>query len=84
MEYKKFLENKVVIAKDYGTDNLRSKIDKKLLPHQKDIVKWCISGGRRAIFASFGLGKTMMQLEIARKIIEITNKPFLVYILGFL
>lgn len=78
MSYKKFLERKIVIAKDYGTDKLKSSIDSKLLPHQKAIVKWSISGGRRAIFASFGLGKTMMQLEIARKIIEITKKPFLV------
>jgi hypothetical protein len=77
-DYKKFLEGKIVIAKDYGTDDLKSAISSKLLPHQHDIVKWAISGGRRAIFASFGLGKTMMQLELARKIIEITNKPFLI------
>ena len=76
--YKEFLEGKIVIAKDYGTDELKTPISEKLLPHQHDIVKWCISGGRRAIFASFGLGKTMMQLEIARKVMEITNKPFLV------
>ena len=78
MNYQEFLESKVVIAKDYGTDELKSPISEKLLPHQRDIVEWSISGGRRAIFASFGLGKTMMQLEIARKVIEITNKPFLV------
>ena len=78
MDYKEFLENKIVVAKDYGTDELESEIDSKLLPHQADIVRWSISGGRRAIFASFGLGKTIMQLEIAKQVIKITNKPFLI------
>lgn len=78
MEYKQFLESKIVIAKDYGTELNDSVFNSKLLPHQKDIVKWSIAGGRRAIFASFGLGKTMMQLELAVQISNITNKPFLI------
>src|SRR5690606_37988606 len=49
-----------------------------LLPHQAAIVPWSIEGGRRAIFASFGLGKTLMQLEIAKQVIAITGKPFLI------
>jgi DNA modification methylase len=77
-KYKSFLEKKIVIAKDYGTEDLKSEIAPILLNHQHDIVKWSIAGGRRAIFASFGLGKTLMQLEIARKVIEITKKPFLI------
>ena len=68
MEYKDFLESKIVIAKDYGTEIKPSKLNKKLLPHQRDIVQWSIAGGRRAIFASFGLGKTIMQLELAVKV----------------
>ena len=75
-DYKKFLEKKIVIAKDFGTEI--ESVNDKLLYHQKDIVKWSIAGGRRAIFASFGLGKTMMQLEIAVQVSKITNKPFLI------
>lgn len=78
MEYKDFLENKIVIAQNFGCEIDANKINKKLLPHQKDIVHWAISGGRRAIFASFGLGKTIMQLEIAKIIMEVTKKPFLI------
>ena len=78
MNYTEFLESKIVVAKEYGTNTLKSEINKKLLDHQKEIVKWSIAGGRRAIFASFGLGKTIIQLEIAKKIIEITQKPFLI------
>lgn len=77
-EYSQFLENKIVFAESYGTPISQDKLNPKLLPHQKDIVQWCIEGGRRAIFASFGLGKTMMQLEIAVQVMEITGKPFLI------
>jgi hypothetical protein len=40
-----------------------------LKPHQSDIVRWAVRGGRRAIFARFGLGKTMMQLETMRLVL---------------
>lgn len=39
-----------------------------LLPHQADLVQWALMGGRRGIFAAFGLGKTFMQLEIMRQV----------------
>lgn len=77
-KYKEFLESKIVIAENFGTSIDTSLLSDKLLPHQKVIVPWCIEGGRRAIFASFGLGKSMMQLEIAKQIISITGKPFLI------
>lgn len=78
MEYKEFLESKIVIAEDYGFDLNPDKLTPCLLHHQKDIVVWCLKGGRRAIFASFGLGKTAMQLEIAKQCIDETGKPFLI------
>lgn len=76
--YKEFLEDKIVVAGTYGTEIDKSTINPIAKPHQKDIVYWAIAGGRRAIFASFGLGKTLMQLEIARLIIKLTGKPFLI------
>lgn len=75
-DYKEFLEGKIVFAEKQGFKPKQT--NKVLLPHQKEIVKWCIEGGRRAIFASFGLGKTLMQLEIARQTILHTKKPFLI------
>lgn len=78
MNYKEFLESKIVVAENKGVKIDESLLSTKLLSHQKVIVPWCIEGGRRAIFASFGLGKSMMQLEIAKQVIEITNKPFLI------
>jgi len=76
--YKEFLEAKIVVAGTYGTEIDKTQINPIAKPHQVDIIHWAITGGRRAIFASFGLGKTLMQLEIARLIIKLTGKPFLI------
>jgi len=77
-DYTAFLESKIVAAGTFGCEIDRKYLNPLLLPHQTDIVLWCLCGGRRAIFASFGLGKTVMQLEYARMVIGITGKPFLI------
>lgn len=77
-DYIDFLEKKIVVAENFGESFDEVNLSPILLPHQKVIVPWCMEGGRRAIFASFGLGKTLMQLEIAKNVIHETNKPFLI------
>jgi hypothetical protein len=64
MNYQSFLEAKIPRAKETGFDVPDEWINPMLFPHQRDIVKWAVKGGSRAIFAAFGLGKTFMQLEI--------------------
>ncbi|HET8885582.1 MAG TPA: DNA methyltransferase [Salinimicrobium sp.] len=76
MEYVDFLKNKVVLAEKYGFEP-QPKIG-NILPHAESITQWALKGGRRAIFASFGLTKTAMQLELAYQVIEKTGKPFLI------
>lgn len=76
MSYEQFLKSKVIIAEHYGFDP--AALSEMLNPHQVDIVNWTIRGGRRAVFASFGLGKTFMQLELARQCMLKENKPFLI------
>jgi DNA methylase/Helicase conserved C-terminal domain len=76
--YNTFLEAKIEIAESFGVDIYPNQLSEILKPHQSAIVPWCIAGGRRAIFASFGLGKTLMQLELAKLVMQITNKPFLI------
>jgi len=78
VEYQEFLKAKVVIAENYGFQIERDNLNQWLKPHCLDIVQWCITGGRRAIFASFGLHKTSMQLEIANQVIKKTGMPFLI------
>ena len=70
MTYDEFLRSKIAIAQDSGFNIELSEINDILKPHQKDAVRWAIHGGCRAIFASFGLGKTVIQLEILRLILQ--------------
>lgn len=67
--YEEFIRRKVALAKEHGLAIEPDSIHPMLKPHQRDVVEWACRGGRRAIFASFGLGKTIMQLEICRQII---------------
>lgn len=39
-------------------------------PHQIAAILWAVRGGRRALYESFGLGKTVQQLEIERLILK--------------
>lgn len=70
MDYREFLEGKVRFNKTYGFDIPETAVNPILKPHQADIVRWAVKGGRRAIFASFGLGKSVMQLETLRLTLE--------------
>ena len=65
-EYREFVKAKIKMAELNGVPCEKSEINPILFPHQRDIVQWAVQGGQRAIFAAFGLGKTMMQIEIAR------------------
>lgn len=66
MNYDEFIRSKVVFDQKKGFDIYQDDINPILFPHQRDIVKWALMQGRAAIFASFGLGKSFMQLEIMR------------------
>lgn len=63
MEYLEFLKTKIEIATESGFNIEPSQLNKALKPHQKDAVAWALRGGRRALFESFGLGKTVQELE---------------------
>lgn len=70
MEYLEFLKSKIEIAKDSGFALDPERINKALKPHQKDAVLWALKGGRRALFESFGLGKTAQELEFCHQAAE--------------
>ena len=64
--YIDFLKAKVKLAPKDGFHLDLDEINPNLKPHNKIMVKWAVEGGRRACFASFGLHKTVTQLEIVR------------------
>lgn len=70
MEYIDFLKQKIDIAPESGFRVKDSEISHALKPHQRDAVKWALAGGRRALFESFGLGKTIQALEWCRLVIN--------------
>lgn len=76
--YEDFLRSKMIAAPERGIAVDASDINPLLKPHQAAIVRWALRKGNAAIFAAFGLGKTFMQLEIARLISRHTCEPFLI------
>lgn len=82
-KYMEFLKSKMAIAKNTGFEISPNELNAALLPHQRDIVAWAIKGGRRAIFSKFGLGKTVMETEFCRKVIDkIGGKALIILPLG--
>lgn len=67
-DYTAFLRAKIKMASFKGFDIQPEACHEILFPHQRDIVRWAVLGGNRAIFASFGLGKSVMQCEWLRQI----------------
>lgn len=65
-----FLKSKIEIAKDSGFAVKREEINPALKPHQKDAVIWALKVGRRALFESFGLGKTIQEIEFCHQAIN--------------
>lgn len=70
MTYKEFLESKIELAQDSGFEVNPTDINKALKPHQRDAVIWALKGGRRALFESFGLGKTIQEIEFCKQVID--------------
>lgn len=64
--YDEFLRAKATVAGQDGHAVDLADISPVLKPHQAQIVQWAVRGGRRAIFAAFGIGKSVIQLETLR------------------
>ena len=69
-EYIDFLKDKMAISHQTGFEVKAEELTSSLYPHVKDTVRWAVAGGCRAIFSSFGMQKTVTQLEICRVIIN--------------
>ncbi|MGJ5149845.1 DNA methyltransferase [Bradyrhizobium sp. HKCCYLR1023] len=75
--YDQFLEDKIVVAPLRGIEVPRDGLHPYLKPHCKDLTVWALRLGCAAIFASFGLHKTAMQLEWCRQLARHTGQPTL-------
>jgi DNA modification methylase len=70
LTYDQFLQAKTCVSSELGMPCDPDEIHPMLKPHQRDIVRWNVMGGRRADFLAFGLGKTFIQLETVRIILK--------------
>lgn len=68
--YLEFLKSKIVLAKESGFDVDQGEINPNLKPHQRDSVIWALRGGHRALFQSFGLGKTVQEIEFCHQAVK--------------
>jgi hypothetical protein len=76
MEYQTFIQSKKHLIGEFGFEpNYFPDI---AFDFQKHIIEKAVKKGRMAVFADTGLGKTLIQLSIAKNIIEHTNKPVLI------
>jgi SAM-dependent methyltransferase len=66
--YHQFLRQKIKMAEFAGFEVAPEELNPTLRPHTRDIVRWAALGGRRAIFAAFGLHKTVTAIELMRLI----------------
>ena len=75
-DYKLFLQNKRHSIVDSGFEP--DYYPNIAFDFQKEIIRRATKKGRIAIFADTGLGKTLIQLSIAKNIVNRTNKKVLI------
>lgn len=76
MNYFDFIEKKRHTIGDFGFEP--NYIPEMAFDFQRAIIERAVKKGRIAIFADTGLGKTLIQLSIARNIVQHTNKRVLI------
>lgn len=70
MTYDTFLASKAKLAPSVGIRVDDADLHPDAFPFQRDITRWALQKGRSAIFATTGMGKTLMQLMWADKAAE--------------
>jgi len=68
--YLAFLESKIKSSREHASPTVdASLIHPATFPHQRDVILWSLRREKALIAASFGLGKTSIETEIARLLI---------------
>ena len=77
MNYQTFIQSKTRKPTTFGFEV--DDINKHAFDWQERIIRWALQRGRAAVFAECGLGKTLMQLEWARHVVNKTGLPVMVH-----
>lgn len=76
MNYEEFLKQKKHSSINYGIEPIE--ITDSMFDFQKHITEYAIKKGRCANFIDTGLGKTLIELNVANNYVKHTNKPALI------
>jgi len=76
--YEEFLSRKKIVAPQRGMQSAPI-LAGHLFPHQRDTVEFLLRAGCGAAFLDTGMGKTAVELEYGKQIVEHTNKPVLLF-----
>lgn len=76
MNYNEFLESKRHSIGNFGI--VPTFTPPSLFDFQQHVSEYAIKKGRCAVFLDTGLGKTIIELTIAKNYVEATNKPVLI------
>lgn len=76
MNYEDLLKRKEVRAPMMGMDDVPS-LSPHLFDYQKDVVGFLLRAGSGAAFLDTGMGKTSVELEFGRVVVERENRPVL-------
>jgi hypothetical protein len=76
MTYQDFLESKKHTSQNYGIEV--NWLPDALFDYQSHVAKYAINKGRCAVFLDTGLGKTIIELTIAKNYNAATKKPVLI------
>jgi hypothetical protein len=74
--YESFIASKKHSAINYGIDVLYQ--PDKMFDYQKSVLEYAVRKGRSAVFLDTGLGKTIIELAIAKNYNQYTKKPVLI------
>ena len=77
IDYAEFLKNKTRSSPTAGFDP--GILSPDLFDFQRPLVDWACRRGRAGIFADTGLGKTIMQVEWARAVRDVTGRSVLIF-----
>jgi len=76
MDYQSFIAAKRHSTINHGIDKVAK--NDGLFDYQQYVLEYAVKKGRCAVFLDTGLGKTIIQLMVAKSYIEHTNKPVLI------
>jgi len=77
MKYKEFLQSKKHLIGSFGFE--ANYIPDMAFDFQKEIIEKSVRKGRIAVFADTGLGKTLIQISLAKNVVNHTKGKVLIY-----